>query len=193
MARGLDRPVHVVAAPGEPGRLYVVGQAGVVGVLEDGRLRDEPFLDVGQQTSTGPKGEPAAEQGLLSLAFAPDYAASGLVYVYYTDRGGDVNVVEYRARDGRADPASARRILVVEEASPIHNGGQLQFGPDGLLYTGLGDDGLSQVHPQSLEEGDLLGKIVRLDPADPEATVEVVAYGLRNPWRFSFDRETGDL
>lgn len=191
--RGLDRPVHVAAAPGEPGRLYVVGQAGVVGVLEDGELRPEPFLDVTARTSTGAKGQPAAERGLLSLAFAPDYEASGLLYVYYTDRDGDVNVVEYRARGGRADPASARLVLLVEEASPIHNGGQLQFGPDGLLYTGLGDDGLSQVHPQSLEEDDLLGKIVRLDPADPESTVEVVAYGLRNPWRFSFDSETGDL
>jgi glucose/arabinose dehydrogenase len=193
IARGLDRPVHVAAAPGEPGRLYVVGQGGLVGVLEDGRLRDEPFLDVRRLTSTGPKGQPAAEVGLLSLAFAPDYETSGLLYVYLTDRDGDVNVLELLAREGRADPASTRRVLLVDESSPIHNGGQLQFGPDGLLYAGLGDDGLSQVHPQSLEEGDLLGKIVRLDPADPEASLEVVAYGLRNPWRFSFDRETGDL
>ncbi|HXV34738.1 MAG TPA: PQQ-dependent sugar dehydrogenase [Gaiellaceae bacterium] len=189
LARGLDRPVHAAAAPGEPGRLYVAGQGGVIQVVDDGRIRPEPFLDLGNLVTTGPKGEPAAEQGLLSLAFAPDYATSGRFYVDYTDRDGDVRVVEYRARDGVADPASARTLLHVEKQRPIHNGGQLQIGPDGQLHVGIGDDGASQVSPQSLAPGDLLGKIVRVGDGGPE----VVAYGLRNPWRFSFDRETGDL
>jgi glucose/arabinose dehydrogenase len=189
LARGLDRPVHLAAAPGEPGRLYVVGQGGLIQVLEDGELREEPFLDVGALITTGPKGEPAAEQGLLSLAFAADHDESGRFWVDYTDRDGNVRVVEYRARDGVADPSSARTVLVVEKAKPIHNGGQLQVGPDGAVYVGIGDDGASQASPQSLEPGDLLGKVVRLGDGEPQ----VVAYGLRNPWRFSFDRATGDL
>lgn len=189
VARGLDRPVHVAFAPGEPDRLYVVEQPGVVRVLVDGEPLDKAFLDIRRLTGTSPKSEPAGEQGLLSLAFAADYAESGLVYVHYTDRDGNVNVVEYHARDGVADPASARRLLLVEKRSPIHNGGLVAVGPDGAVYVGLGDDGLSQVHPQSLEDGDLLGKLLRLEDGGPT----VVAYGLRNPWRFSFDRETGDL
>jgi len=189
LARGLDRPVHAAAAPGEPGRLYVAGQGGAIQVLEDGRLLPEPFLDLGALITTGAKGEPAAEQGLLSLAFAPDYVRNGRFYVAYTDRAGNVRVVEHRARAGVADPGSARVLLEVEKRTPIHNGGQLQIGPDGDLYAGIGDDGASQTSPQSLAPGDLLGKIVRLGEDGPE----VVAYGLRNPWRFSFDRETGDL
>jgi glucose/arabinose dehydrogenase len=189
IASGLDRPVYVAAAPGEPGRLYVVGQAGVIQVLERGKLNEQPFLDISALTTTSPKEDSAAEQGLLSMAFAPDYATSGRFYVDYTDRDGDVNVVEYRARHGRADPNSARRLLLVEKHNTDHNGGQLQVGPDGGLYVGIGDDEEGRVHAQSLEPGDLLGKIVRLDPEGPQ----VVAYGLRNPWRFSFDRETGDL
>ncbi len=193
IASGLDRPVYVASAPGEPDRLYAVGQAGVIQVLDHGELQGEPFLDISDLTTTSPKGELAAEQGLLSMVFAPDYATSGRFYVDYTDRQGHVNVVEYRAREGRADPDSARRVLLVEKSSPTHNGGQLHFGPGGDLYVGIGDDGGSRVHPQSLEAGDLLGKLLRLDAEDPDAGVRVVAYGLRNPWRFSFDRETGDL
>jgi glucose/arabinose dehydrogenase len=189
IAEGLDRPVHVAFAPGEPGRLYVVGQHGVVTVVEDGEERAEPFLDLRAVTTPLETDGAAAEQGLLSLAFAPDYETSGLLYVHYTDREGSVNVVEYRARDGVADPGSARSLLVVEKRSPIHNGGQVAVGPDGAVYAGIGDDGRSQTQPQSLDEGDLAGKILRLGGDEPE----VVAYGLRNPWRFSFDRETGDL
>jgi glucose/arabinose dehydrogenase len=190
LVEGLDRPVHAAAAPGEPHRLYVAGQGGAIEVVEDGRVLPEPFLDLGPLVGTGPKGEPAAEQGLLSVAFADDYEASGRFYVDYTDRDGNVRVVEYRARAGVAHPGSARTLLLVAKRRPIHNGGQLQIGPRGDLYVGIGDDGASQVSPQSLEPGDLLGKIVRLAG---DAEPEVVAYGLRNPWRFSFDRETGDL
>jgi hypothetical protein len=190
LARGLDRPIYVAAAPGEPDRLYVVGQAGAVLVVEGGRVLTEPFLDISGLVLTAPKGEFASERGLLSIAFAPDYATSGRLYVDYTDRNGDVNVVEYRARDGRADPASARRHLLVEKESERHHGGQIAFGPDGRLYAGVGDDAASQIHPQRLEPGDFLGKILALEP---DGGWQVVAYGLRNPWRFSFDRETGDL
>jgi glucose/arabinose dehydrogenase len=189
IASGLDRPVYVAAAPGEPGRLYVVGQAGVIQVLERGKRKDEPFLDISTLTSTSPKDAFASEQGLLSMAFAPDYATSGRFYVDYTDRDGHVSVVEYRARAGRADPGSAHRLLLVEKRNTDHNGGQLHVGPDGGLYVGIGDDEEGPAHAQSLEPGDLLGKIVRLDDDGPR----VVAYGLRNPWRFSFDRESGDL
>jgi glucose/arabinose dehydrogenase len=189
IASGLDRPVYVAAAPGEPDRLYVVGQAGVIQVLERGKRKDEPFLDISTLTSTSPKDAFASEQGLLSMAFAPDYATSGRFYVDYTDRDGHVSVVEYRARAGRADPGSAHRLLLVEKRNTDHNGGQLHVGPDGGLYVGIGDDEEGPAHAQSLEPGDLLGKIVRLGEDGPR----VVAYGLRNPWRFSFDRESGDL
>jgi glucose/arabinose dehydrogenase len=189
VARGLDRPVHVAFAPGEPDRMYVVEQPGIVRAVEEGTPADEPFLDIRSLTGTSPKSEPAAEQGLLSLAFAPDYGESGLVYVHYTGRDGSVVIAQYAATDGVADPSSARVLLRVEKSSPIHNGGLVAIGPDGALYVGLGDDGGSQEHPQSLEDGDLLGKLLRLGDDGPE----VVAYGLRNPWRFSFDRETGDL
>ncbi|MGH3034836.1 MAG: PQQ-dependent sugar dehydrogenase, partial [Gaiellaceae bacterium] len=114
-------------------------------------------------------------------------------YVDYTDREDRVNVVEYRARDGRVDPGSARSLLLVDKKSTGHNGGQLVFGPDGDLYVSVGDDEEPQVHPQSLEPGNLLGKLLRLDVEDREADWRVAAYGLRNPWRFSFDRETGSL
>ena len=185
---GLDRPVHVAVAPGEPDRLYVVGQAGVVSIVEGGRILPEPFLDLSAQVLTGPKGE-LTELGLLSIAFAPDYPTSGRFAVFYTDRRGDVNIVEYRAEQGRVVDGSARVLLLVPKETERHFGGQLQYGPGGKLYAAIGDDAGSQVHPQSLEEGDYLGKVVRLD--DDGWTV--VAYGLRNPWRFSFDRETGDL
>jgi glucose/arabinose dehydrogenase len=193
VARHLDRPVDVATAPGEPDRLYVVGQAGVVSVLERGKLLDEPFLDISDLTVTSPPGQSASEQGLLSIAFAPDYARSGRFYVNYTDRAGDVNVVEYRARYGRADTGSPRLLLLAEKSTDNHNGGQLHFGPDGNLYVSVGDDTKSQVHPQNLEPNDVLGKLLRIDARDPQAGWRVVAYGLRNPWRFSFDRTTGDL
>jgi glucose/arabinose dehydrogenase len=186
---GLDRPVHVAVAPDEPGRLYAVGQAGVVTVVEDGRVLPEPFLDLTDEVLTGAKGEPATELGLLSIAFAPDYTSSGRLAVFFTDRQGDVNVVEYRAAGGSVDPGTARQLLHAEKDSARHFGGQLQYGPDGKLYASIGDDARSQVHPQSLAEGDYLGKVLRLDSDG----WTVVAYGLRNPWRFSFDRETGDL
>jgi glucose/arabinose dehydrogenase len=185
---GLESPVHVAAAPGEPGRLYVVEQAGRIRVVEDGQVRAEPFLDLTDRVRSG------GERGLLSVAFHPDYAENGRLFVDYTNRDGDTRVVELRASGGQADPGSARELLAVEQPFANHNGGQLAFGPDGLLYVGMGDGGSGGDplgNAQNL--GSRLGKLLRLDVDEPGARWEIAAYGLRNPWRFSFDRETGAL
>ncbi len=190
VARGLQTPVGL-AAPrrGRPGEVYVVEQTGRVRALErSGRIRPRPFLDVRGQTRAG------GEQGLLGFAFHPDYPRDPRAFAHYTDRRGDTRVVQYRVRDGAADPASARELLRVEQPYENHNGGQLAFGPDGRLYLGLGDGG-SAFDPQdrSQDPGSRLGKLLAVDVHAPRPRWEAVAYGLRNPWRFSFDRATGDL
>jgi glucose/arabinose dehydrogenase len=183
---GLDSPLFVAAAPGEESRLYVVEREGRIRVVEDGRLMDKPFLDIVDLVTSG------GEQGLLSVAFHPDYAENGLFYVDYTDLAGDTRVIEYRAGGGA--PRSVRQLLFVDQPYANHNGGQLQFGPDGLLYVGMGDGGAGgDPEDRAQDLGERLGKLLRLDVNRPGADWEVVAYGLRNPWRFSFDRETGDL
>lgn len=187
VASGLDAPVHAAAAPGEPGRLYVVEQPGRIRVLEGGTLEEEPFLDITDQVESG------GEQGLLSVAFHPDYQENGLFYVNYTNNTGDTRVVEYRAEAGTA-AARSRSLLAVDQPYENHNGGQIAFGPDGLLYVGMGDGGAGgDPENRAQDLGSRLGKLLRLDVDDPGAEWELVAYGLRNPWRFSFDRETGDL
>jgi glucose/arabinose dehydrogenase len=204
-------PLYVTAPPRDRRRIFVVEQGGTIRVVRGGRVLRRPFLDVSGQVVSG------GEQGLLGLAFAPDYHESRRFYVHYTDRGGDTRIVEYRARRGdpdRADPGSARVVLTQEQPESNHNGGQLAFGPDGLLYIGLGDGGGGddqhgeRGNAQNL--GTLLGKILRIDPRPaggrpyripssnpfagrPGARGEIYAYGLRNPWRFSFDRATGAL
>jgi glucose/arabinose dehydrogenase len=184
---GLDAPLFAAAAPGEPNRLYVVEREGRIRVVEDGRLLDDPFLDIVELVTSG------GEQGLLSVAFHPAYADNGLFYVDYTDLAGDTRVVEYRARRGEK-PEQVRELLFVDQPYANHNGGQLQFGPDGLLYVGMGDGGAGgDPENRAQDLGDKLGKLLRLDVDRSGATWEVVAYGLRNPWRFSYDRETGDL
>jgi glucose/arabinose dehydrogenase len=202
-----DQPLYVTSPPGDRRRVVVVGQGGKIWVVRGGRKLDRPFLDISDRVQAG------GEQGLLGLAFAPDYAASGRFYVDYTDTDGNTRIVEYRrAGPDRADPSTGRQILFQEQPEPNHNGGQLAFGPDGLLYIGLGDGGGGddqhgrRGNAQSL--GTWLGKILRIDPlhGDPYsvpesnpfvgrggAKPEIYAYGLRNPWRFSFDRSTGDL
>jgi glucose/arabinose dehydrogenase len=204
-----DSPVYVTSPPEDASRLFVVEQGGKVIVVKNGKPLGTPFLDVSDRITTG------SEQGLLSIAFAPDYAASGLFYVFYTDDDGDEAVVEYKRRsEDVADPGSARRLLKVADPEPNHNGGLLLFGPDDRLYIGIGDGGGAgdqhgaRGNGQSL--GTLLGKILRIDPkagggrpytipADNPfvkragAKGEIYSYGLRNPWRFSFDRKTGDL
>jgi glucose/arabinose dehydrogenase len=186
-ASGLVAPTYVAAAPGEPRRLYVVEQAGRIRYLVGGRIAGT-FLDIRSRVANG------GERGLLSVAFSPDYARDHRFYVDYTDRNGDTRVVEFRSRGGRALLGSARQLLFVKQPYPNHNGGQLQFGPDGLLYVGMGDGGAGgdpQNRAQNLHER--LGKLLRIDPRARSARWEAIGYGLRNPWRFSFDRATGDL
>lgn len=204
-----EAPVFVTSAPGDRRRLFVVEQGGRVMVLRGGRKLAEPFLDIRSQVQSG------GEQGLLSVAFAPDYQRSGRFYVYFTGRDGRQHVVEYRRADAdHANRSSARLVLRMDDPEPNHNGGLLLFGPDGLLYIGTGDGGGGddqhgpRGNAQSLSS--LLGKILRIDPraagerpyrvpssnpfvGRPGARGEIYAYGLRNPWRFSFDRRTGDL
>jgi glucose/arabinose dehydrogenase len=190
VASGLEAPVHLAAPASEPDRLYVVEQDGRIRVIEDGRVRDEPFLDIADQVQSG------GEQGLLSVAFHPDYEANRRLYVDYTDVNGDTRVVEYRANGARTavDEGTGRELLAVDQPYSNHNGGQLAFGPDGLLYVGMGDGG-SGGDPENRAQdlSDRLGKLLRLDVDADGADWEIAAYGLRNPWRFSFDRESGDL
>ena len=176
----------MTAAPGEPNRLYVVERRGTVRVLQSGRLRKTPFLNVSSAVST------AGERGLLSIAFHPDYASNRLVYACWMERDGAIKVVEFRVAGDRVDAASARVVVrVPHDEGPYHNGGQIAFGPDRLLYVGIGDGGYLGPEPdpygnsQNLEV--LLGKIFRIAVDDRGARPEIVAYGLRNPWRFSFD------
>ena len=202
-------PVYVTAPAGDRRHLFVVEQEGRIRVLVGGRLRKTPFLDIRSQVTAG------GEQGLLSVAFAPDYARSGRFYVYFTDRSADQRVVEYRrASAERADGGSARLVLKMDDSEGNHNGGLLLFGPDRHLYIGTGDGGGAgdqhgaRGNAQNL--GSLLGKLLRIDPAEAGgrpysvpsdnpfvgrsgARGEVYSYGLRNPWRYSFDRSTGDL
>jgi glucose/arabinose dehydrogenase len=169
--------------------LYVVEQPGRIRVVERGRIRPAPFLDVRSRVVSG------GEQGLLGLAFAPDYARSGTFYVNYTAAGDGANTVaRYRARNGRAVPGSARVILRIEDPYGNHNGGNLVFGRDGRLWVGTGDGG-SGGDPENRAQNmdSLLGKMLRLDVRRVQPTPEIVALGLRNPWRYSFDRRTGDL
>ena len=204
-----DAPLYVTSPPGDERRLFVVEQGGRVMVVRGGRKLRTPFLDIGSQVQAG------GEQGLLSVAFAPDYAESRHFYVYFTGQDGRQNVVEYRAASAdRADAGSARPVLRMDDPEGNHNGGLLMFGPDDLLYIGTGDGGGANDQHGSRGNGQnlssLLGKILRIDPrasgGQPYRTPssnpftgragargEIYSYGLRNPWRFSFDRRTGDL
>jgi hypothetical protein len=214
IVENLEAPVAVTHAGDGSGRLFVVLQPGRILIVEDGKLLAKPFLDISKDVMW------RAEAGLLSVAFHPDYAHNGRFYVDYVDLGQHTVVAEYRVSDDpdRADPASARVLLRFEQPTFIMNGGQLQFGPDGLLYIGTGDggsfgsvegeDSAGDPHNHAQNPRDLLGKILRIDVdrGDPYAIPdgnpfrdgvagrpEVWALGLRNPWRFSFDRENGDL
>jgi glucose/arabinose dehydrogenase len=202
-------PLFVTAPPGDRRRIFVVEQGGRIVVVRGGRRLARPFLDIRSLVTAG------GEQGLLGLAFAPDYARSRRFYVYYTDRAGEQRVVEYRrATADRAAPGSARLVLQMADPEGNHNGGMLAFGPDRLLYIGTGDGGgANDQHGRrgnGQDLGSLLAKLLRIDPraaggrayTSPSgnpftgrsgARPEIYSYGLRNPWRFSFDRRTGDL
>jgi glucose/arabinose dehydrogenase len=181
-------PTYLTAPPGDTHRVFVLEQAGTIRVVRDGKTLATPFLDLRSDVSTG------GERGLLGMAFAPDYATSGLFYVHFTGLDGDIRIQEFRrASADRANRGSRRELLRVEHSAfSNHNGGQLSFGPDGHLYDGIGDGG-SEGDPYRTAQNPklLLGKILRFDAARTNA--QVFALGLRNPWRFSFDRANGDM
>jgi glucose/arabinose dehydrogenase len=200
-----SQPIYAAAPPGDATRLMVVEKAGVIMVVDGGS--PSTFLDV--DAAVGGI-ESSGEQGLLSMAFAPDYATSGRFYVYYTAADGNSNKVDeftVSANRSQANPASRRAVISIDHSTAAnHNGGQIAFGPDGMLYLAPGDGGSTPANAQST--GNLLGKVLRINPTpgggytspsdNPYAgptpgADEILHYGLRNPYRFSFDRLTGDL
>jgi glucose/arabinose dehydrogenase len=205
VAAGFTAPLLVTHAGDGSGRLFVVEQVGRIRTVGEGETEPQPFLDIASLVTAG------GEQGLLGLAFHPQFESNGRFFVNYTDRSGDTVVAEYRAPGGsdRAEPGSARVLLRIDQPFSNHNGGALVFGPDGFLYIATGDGGSGgdpMGNGQRLDT--LLGKLLRIDvdrgrpygiPEDNPflgrsgARPEIWAYGLRNPWRLSFDRETGDL
>src|SRR4051794_11629912 len=203
---GISAPTDIQNAGDGSGRLFFVQQNGVVRLWKGGALTARPFLDVSSKTKAD------GERGLLGLAFPPGFARTQRFYVHYTDLAGNTTLAMYRlsADPDVADGASETVLLKVTQPFANHNGGQLRFGPDGYLYLGLGDGG-SGGDPMGngQNRAALLGKILRLDVESQPGTLrippdnpftgtagargEIWAYGLRNPWRFSFDRDTGDL
>lgn len=198
-----DNPDYVTQPPGSRD-LYVVEQGGTVRIVRNGQVLDRPALDISDEVTSGD------EQGLLSVAFSPDFPTSRLAYAYYTGKDEDQHVVEFKVgADGSFDRGSERELLHMADFAPNHNGGLLLFGPDRLLYIGTGDGGIAgdpQRNGQNRQT--LLGKILRIDPrpsggrpytvrspgpVGKGSLPEICDYGLRNPWRFSFDRATEAL
>ncbi len=215
VASGLAYPVFATAPAGDTERLFIVEQRGVIKILRGGLVLPTPFLDI-DALITNPS--ISDERGLLGLTFAPDFASSGHFYVYYTDLTGESNIVRYTvsANPDSADPASAHRILFLDQPYANHNGGTIAFGPDGYLYMGFGDGGSSNdPHGYGQSGATILGKFIRIDPTgddfpgdanqnyaipasnpfvgDPTYRDETWSIGLRNPYRWSFDRLTGDM
>jgi glucose/arabinose dehydrogenase len=212
LAAKFDRPLYVTHAADGSGRLFVVGKGGQIWIVQDGQARPAPFLDIGARV-----GSNGSEQGLLGLAFPPDFGQRRFFFVDYTDKNGDTVVSRFNLTQdpNRADPASEFRVLGVDQPAANHNGGMLAFGRDGYLYVGLGDGGgAGDTYHNGQNPASLLAKILRLDvTGDPSQPYRVPAdnpwvnqdwagqkmrpeawlIGLRNPWRFSFDRATGDL
>jgi len=202
-----QEPIFVTSPSNDP-RVFLVERAGRILILENGAPRVQPYLDITSMVQAG------GERGLFMIAFAPDYNRSGLVYVHFTDRSGNTKIIEFKVSSDPdvADPASAREVLSVAQPFSNHNGGPLLFDPTGMLILGLGDGGSGgdpQDNAQNLRT--FLGKLIRIDPRTPsggraysipsdnpflgrdDALPEIWAYGLRNPWRLSFDRATKDL
>jgi glucose/arabinose dehydrogenase len=206
IAGSLRAPVGLENAGDGSGRMFVLEQEGIIRIIQDGAVLDQPFLDIRDRV-----GSQASEQGLLGIAFHPQFPENGFFYINYTDQAGDTVIARFQVSPedpSLADRDSETRLLQLSQPFANHNGGGIKFGPDGTLYLGLGDGGGGgdpQNNAQSLDT--LLGKVLRIDvdggepyaiPADnPFASgggqPEIWAYGLRNPWRFSFDRLTGDL
>lgn len=204
VANNLSRPLFLTYSPDDTGRLFIVEQGGTIRVLQEGRLLAEPFLDVSSLVSC------CGERGLLGLAFHPNFRQNNLFFINYTNRQGSTVVARYRANGNRADAASAQILLTIEQPYANHNGGMIAFGPDNMLYIGMGDGGAGGDPINAGQRLDtLLGKILRIDvnrsegnrayaiPADNPTLAgrksEIWSYGWRNPWRFSFDRQTGDM
>jgi glucose/arabinose dehydrogenase len=202
----LSSPVFLTAPTGDVGRLFIVEQGGLIRILNslDGTPRATPFLDVSGLVVTG------GEQGLLGMAFDPNYAANGRFYIHYTNTAGDIVLARYGVSSNPdIANAGAQAILktIAHPTNQNHNGGMLAFGPDGCLYAGIGDGGgIGDPNGNAQNTNSLLGKILRLDPDTGSAcgtdnpfangtggAPEVWSFGLRNPWRFSFDRSTGVL
>jgi glucose/arabinose dehydrogenase len=198
-----DHPVYIAGAPGAPKLLFIVEQPGRVSVLRNGHVLPRPFLDLSDQV-----GYDGAERGLLSIAFPPNYAASGSFYVYYNDAAGNIRIDEFKRHSPtRAAPGSERHVIVIPHPDNAnHNGGQMQFLGN-LLYFGSGDGGSAGDPPNNAQNKDaLLGKLLRIDPrpsgakpysvpasnpfVDKPGRDEIYSYGLRNPFRFSFDTVT---
>jgi glucose/arabinose dehydrogenase len=185
-----NQPDYVTQPPGSDD-LYVVERQGTVRIVRDGRVVSAPALDITDRVTSD--GE---EQGLLSVAFPPDFQSSREAYAYYTGTDQDQHVVGFHVReDGSFDPGSERLVLHMDDFASNHNGGLLLFGPDGRLYIGTGDGGIADdPHRNGQNLHSLLGKILRIDdPGETGARPQICNYGLRNPWRFSFDRKTGSL
>jgi len=204
VAGGFSTPVHL-SAPAGDSRLFVVEKPGRIRLVDGDQVLATPFLDISSLVSNG------GEQGLLSLAFHPDYAANGHFYVYYTDNGGATRVVRYTVsgNSNAADASSAKLILQLDQPAANHNGGLITFGPDGMLYIGLGDGGgAADQYGNGQNLNTLLGSLLRIDVdggdpyaippdnpfvSDVNARDEIWAYGLRNPWRYSFDEDQAAL
>ena len=185
-AADLQDPVLVTNAGDGSEDLFVVEQTGAILRMRSGRA-PEMWLDIGERIIAG------GEQGLLGLAFHPAYERNGRFYVNYTDLEGDTVIAEYHSANDRADPSTERILFTVDQPFANHNGGNIVFGPDGLLYIGMGDGGAAADPDQRAQDPkQLLGKMLTYD-VDAEGEPRIWASGLRNPWRFSFDRETGDL
>ncbi len=207
VATGLERPLYILEANDGTGRLFILEQPGRVRIVENGILLDEPFLDITDRT-----GVTANERGLLGMAFHPNFSENGYFYLDYTDiETGNTKIARYKVSEdpNRADDGSEVILLEIDQPYSNHNGGMIVFGPDGYLYIGMGDGG-SAGDPQGNGQNPdtLLGTLLRIDvdgeapyaiPADnpfadgEDGRPEIWAIGLRNPWRFSFDMETGDL
>jgi glucose/arabinose dehydrogenase len=186
-ASGLGALTAIASTPAEPRRLYAVEQVGRIRYFVNGKLRGT-FLDIRDRVVSG------GEQGLLSVAFHPNYKRNHRFYVDYTDKQGNTRVVEFRSRNGRGLKSSARQLLFVEQPYANHNGGELQFDRDGRLYVGMGDGGAAgDPGNRAQNPNQRLGKLLRINPLARGARWQMVALGLRNPWRFSFDRANGDL
>jgi glucose/arabinose dehydrogenase len=206
IARNLSKPVFITHSGDNNGRLFIVEKTGRIRVIRQGTLRGTPFLNLSGKVSTG------SEQGLLGLAFHPDYGNNGRFYVNYTDVNGDTVIAEYhRSTDANIADPTGRVLLKIDQPYSNHNGGMLAFGPDGYLYIGMGDGGSSgDPGNRAQSVNTLLGKILRID-VDTQAggkqyaipagnpyvgktgLDEIWSIGLRNPWRFSFDDRTGNL